>query len=147
MSRNFFIVNSSCHSNHHPQTHNKLYRWKKVPLCFSFFTSKSSFGKVVWCKMLYSPNLYFFKLCKHSLYSVHTIQIPPKFFACSPPAIFHYTQEARTHQKCAKMSRNHVCHCFAWKIARPLINLGFFYLFQEWRQSTLCWKLCSAGIT
>ena len=99
-----------------PQTHNKLYiNEKKVQLCFFllcwFFTSESSFGRVVWCKMLYSPNLYFFKLCKHSLYSVHTTQIPPKFFACSPPAIFHYTQEARTHQKCAKMSRNHVFLC------------------------------------
>ena len=99
-----------------PQTHNKLYiNEKKVQLCLFllcwFFTSESSFGRVVWCKMLYSPNLYFFKLCKHSLYSVHTTQIPPKFFACSPPAIFHYTQEARTHQKCAKMSRNHVFLC------------------------------------
>ena len=92
-------------------TQQAIYKWKKVLLCFSFFTSKSSFGRVVWCKMLYSPNLYFFKLCKHSLYSVHTTQIPPKFFACSPPAIFHYTQEARTHQKCAKMSRNHVFLC------------------------------------
>ena len=26
------------------------------------------------------------------------------------------------------MSRNHVCHCFAWKIARPLINLGFLFV-------------------
>ena len=31
----------------------------------------------------------------------------------------------RGERKCAKMSRNHVCHCFAWKIAGPLINLVF----------------------
>ena len=118
MSRNFFLLSTLrvIQTTISSDTQQAIYKWKKVQLCFfllcAFFTSKSSFGRVVWWwKMLYSPNLYFFKLCKHSLYSVHTTQIPPKFFASSPPAIFHYTQEARTHQKCAKMSRNHVFLC------------------------------------
>ena len=112
--------------------------------------------------MLYSPNLYFFNLCKHSLYSVHTTQIPPKFFACSPPAIFHYTQEARTHQKCAKMSRNHVFLCHidnvknikrdaAAKGEREKIaktrQLIFFFFLQVWRPLMQSWKLLNLETT
>ena len=116
MSRNFFIVNSSCHSNHHLLRHTTSYINEKkcnyVSFCRAHFLHQNPLSAElcdVKCYILLICT--FLNFCKHSLYSVHTTQIPPKFFACSPPAIFHYTQEARTHQKCAKMSRNHVFLC------------------------------------
>ena len=96
-----------------PQTHNKLYsiNEKKCYYVSHFLHQNPLSAELCDVKCYILLICTFFKLCKHSLYSVHTTQIPPKFFACSPPAIFHYTQEARTHQKCAKMSRNHVFLC------------------------------------
>ena len=113
MSRNFFycqlFVSFKPPS---PQTHNKLYINEKKCYYGSHFLHQNPLSAElcdVKCYILLICT--FLNFCKHSLYSVHTTQIPPKFFACSPPAIFHYTQEARTHQKCAKMSRNHVFLC------------------------------------
>ena len=100
-----------------PQTHNKLYINEKkcnyVSFCYAHFLHQNPLSARLCDVKCYILLICTFLNFVSTLCIVYTLyRYRQSFLLVARPLFFiTHTQEARTHQKCAKMSRNHVFLC------------------------------------